>query len=371
VRRIAVNPRPDYRQKLEAQGLSYHARDDYWTEEVCYEFSLAEIEQVEAATAELHRLCIEAIGHVIENGRLKQLQIPEIYWTAIAASFQQDDFSLYGRLDLASDGTSEPKLLEYNADTPTSILETAVCQWFWLQDCFPQRDQFNSLHERLIARWQQLPGSGPVHLGYLADNEEDWVSVTYLMDTIVQANRGAMHLTMEDIAWDPEISTFVDTQGVPIETLFKLYPWEWMMREEFGPKILEGRTRFVEPIWKSVLSCKGLLPILWELFPDHPNLLPAYFEPGHLTEYAKKPLYSREGANVGLHSAHGTVQQADGPYGAEGHIFQALRLLPNFDGHYPVIGSWLVDGEPAGMGIREDPSPITTNISRFVPHYIL
>ena len=48
------------------------------------------------------------------------------------------------------DGKAPPRLLEYNADTPTALLEASVAQWFWLQDCFPTADQFNSIHERLI-----------------------------------------------------------------------------------------------------------------------------------------------------------------------------------------------------------------------------
>jgi glutathionylspermidine synthase len=164
---------------------------------------------------------------------------------------------------------------------------------------------------------------------------------------------------------------FVDVRHEPIETLFKLYPWEWLMREDFGPHLLACGSRLIEPMWKAVLSCKGLLPILWELYPGHPNLLPAYFEPGYLDEYARKPLYSREGANIELHSRQGILRKADGPYGEQGYIYQGLQLLPRFDGRYPVIGAWLVDGQPAGMGIREDDSPITTNTSQFVPHYFL
>jgi len=369
MRRVSVAPRPGYAAKLEAQGLSFHGRDSYWREDACYRFERAQIEEIEAATAELHEMCVAAAKRVIDSRRLAQLEIPPAYWSAIAASFERGDFSLYGRLDLAYDGCAPPKLLEYNADTPTSVLESAVCQWFWLKDNFPHCDQFNLLHERLIMRWQQLPGDGAVHLASLADHEEDWACLTYLMDTLAQAGRGSVQLTIEDIGWDPARQCFVDLRDEPIETLFKLYPWEWLLREDFGPKVLESTTRFVEPLWKSVLSCKGLLAILWEQFPGHPNLLPAYFEQRDLIAYAKKPLYSREGANVELHCAQGNIHKAEGPYGTEGYVYQALQLLPNFDGFFPVIGSWVVAGQPAGMCIREDRTPITNNTSQFVPHY--
>ena len=89
------------------------------------------------------------------------------------------------------------------------------------------------------------------------------------------------------------------------------------------------------------------------------------------TSFVRKPLYSREGANVALVSTGTTLVAQEGPYGAEGFVRQALAPLPNFSGQYPVIGSWLVDHTPCGLSIREDESPITGNTSRFVPHAIL
>ncbi len=368
--RINSRARPDYGKKLEAIGLSFWQWDNYWKEDVCYRFNAAQIDEIEAATVELHRICVLAAEHAIEQNRLSELQIPQAFHAAIKASFEADDFSLYGRFDLAYDGINPPKMLEYNADTPTSILESAVAQWYWLEDVFSTEDQFNSLHERLIARWKDLPNEQVIHFASIADNEEDWVAITYLMETAIQAGKQAVHIDVEQIGWDAQRKTFVDMQSRPIKCLFKLYPWEWMMRESFGTHVVESGTRFIEPIWKSVLSCKGILPLLWELFPNHPNLLQAHFDQPHgLTAYAKKPLYSREGANIELHSAGNLVYRSnEGPYGVEGHVYQALSPLPCFQGMYPVIGSWVVGGEPAGMCIREDVSPITTNMSYFVPH---
>jgi len=367
--RLAVAPRPDHGRRLAEQGLSFHAWDDYWKEDVCYRFSAAEVDTLESVAEELHQMCVSAARYAVASRRLARFGIPEAFWPAIGASMQRGDFSLYGRFDLAWDGHGPPKLLEYNADTPTSLLESAVCQWFWMKDVFPEADQFNSLHERLIAQWRRLPGDAPVYLASLRDNEEDWVCATYLQDTVVQAGREARHIVIEDLGWDAARAVFVDLDGAPIANLFKLYPWEWMMREEFGPHVIDCGTRFVEPLWKSVLSCKALLPLLWELHPGHPNLLPAYHEPDRLARYAQKPLYSREGANVRLVADGRELAAGDGPYGAEGFIYQELANLPCFDGRYPVIGAWIVGNEAAGMCIREDATPITTNMSHFVPHY--
>lgn len=369
--RQAVKPRPDFGTKLESVGLSFHAWDNYWREDVCYKFTAAQIDELESAAQELHTMCLTAVEHVITHRRLGELGIPPEFWQAIEDSFRSRDFSLYGRFDFAYDGVNPPKMLEYNADTPTSLLESAVAQWYWMEESFPGTDQFNSLHERLVEQWKKAPGTGPIYLASLKDNEEDWVCTMYLLDTVAQAGREARHIYLEDIGWDGVNNQFVNEVGEPIETLFKLYPWEWMMREDFGPNVLKSRTHFIEPLWKAVLSCKGLLAVLWELFPDHPNLLATYFTPDKLTSYAKKPLYSREGANVELYQDGQLLAKDVGPYGAEGHVYQQLHTLPKFDDRYPVIGAWIVGTESAGMCIREDASPITTNMSNFIPHYFV
>jgi glutathionylspermidine synthase len=145
-----------------------------------------------------------------------------------------------------------------------------------------------------------------------------------------------------------------------------------MVEEEFGANILTDKNTafWIEPAWKMILSNKAILPTLWELYPDCPWLLPAYFEPGHLTDYVKKPILSREGANIELIQDNTLLQQTGGDYGREGHIYQQLFTLPSFNGKHPVLGSWIIGQEPAGIGIRESDSLVTDNLSRFIPHLI-
>ena len=209
----------------------------------------------------------------------------------------------------------------------------------------------------------------------MTESTEDSGTLAYLEDTATQAGLSTTLIDIEDIGL-AEDGRFVDLDNRAIEFIFKLYPWEWMFRDEFGAQIAKAPTRWIEPPWKAILSNKGILPLLWEMFPGHPNLLPAYFEddPDAAklgTSFVRKPLFSREGANVALVSAGTTLVAQEGPYGAEGYIRQAFAPLPNFSGQYPVIGSWLVDHTPCGMSIREDENPITGNTSRFLPHAIL
>ena len=180
---------------------------------------------------------------------------------------------------------------------------------------------------------------------------------------------------MESIGWR-DGRGFVDLDDEKIRLAFKLYPWEWMFQEAFGARLGPSLTRWIEPPWKAILSNKGMLALLWEMFPGHPNLLPAFFEDepnakSLNSSYVRKPLFSREGANVAIVRHGEVVASQQGPYGAEGYIRQALAPLPNFSGQYPVLGSWLVDHVPCGLSIREDENPITGNRSRFLPHAIL
>lgn len=152
---------------------------------------------------------------------------------------------------------------------------------------------------------------------------------------------------------------------------FKLYPWEWMFREGFGTNIIKSGGRWWEPPWKMVLSNKGILPILWEMYPEHPNLLPTYRDPGPLKGQAmvRKPILGREGCNIEIFGADGsTMISTSGPYDNAGYIYQAYAETPIFSGSRPNLGIWMVGDTACGMGVREDNGLIVSNRSRFVPH---
>jgi glutathionylspermidine synthase len=171
------------------------------------------------------------------------------------------------------------------------------------------------------------------------------------------------------------LGRFTDLEDRVIDRCFKLYPWEFMLRENFAPYLPRSGHAFVEPAWKAVLSNKGLLPLLWKRYPDHPNLLPAFFtdDPGasSLSSYVQKPLLSREGENVSIFTNGKELASAPGDYGAEGFVIQEYALLFESEGGFAVLGSWIVGDRACGLGIREDRSRITANLSRFVPHVIL
>ncbi len=370
MRREIIPVRQDWQAKVESVGLNFHSFDGatYWDESVCYVLSAQEVDTLEAATNELHERCLEAAGIIIQRGWFERLNIPHYVVPEIIASWNRDDFSLYGRFDCIFDGQSPPKMLEYNADTPTALLEASVAQWFWLQDVSPQSDQFNSIHERLIVAWKKL-GANKVHFASISDSKEDAQTTLYLQDTCHQAGKETQSLDMLEIGVRHSDESFVDADDEPIQALFKLYPWEWLWREDFSQYLKGNTERFIEPVWKMLLSNKGLLPILWELFPNHPNLLPCFNSPEPLGGYyVKKPKLSREGANITLFESGRPMEQTEGEYGDGSFVYQALAPRTDFHGYHPVMGLWIIDGESAGLGIREGNTRITDNASRFVPH---
>jgi glutathionylspermidine synthase len=370
MKRHQCQPRPDWCEKVERIGLTYHshANGPYWDESGCYELTAQEVDILETAANKLHFLCIDAAESVIKHNWWSRLGIPDAAVPAILRSWERDDFSLYGRFDLSFDGVT-PKLLEYNADTPTALVEAAVAQWFWLQDARPGADQFNSIHERLIEAWKRWRDR-TIYFSSIKQNPEDEMTVLYLRDTCEQAGVKARMIYVEDIGWDAGKKCFVDLEFQRIELCFKLYPWEWMWHEQFGAHLPAETVQFIEPAWKMLLSNKGLLPILWELYPDHPNLLPAYETAEPLSgSYIRKPKLSREGNNISWVQAGVVLEETAGDYGDEGYVYQAPAVIPEFDGRHPVFGVWMIDHDAGGLGIREDTRRITGNLSRFVPHF--
>lgn len=388
MRRVARPPRPNWQAEVERLGFSFHTIDGstYWDESAAYEFTLEEIERdIEAPTEAIEQLCFAFIEQALGSETiLTRLAIPQAHWDFIAQSWQRGDRNLYGRLDLAYDGNGPAKLLEYNADTPTALFESAVVQWDWLERAVEQgvlpkgSDQFNSLHERLIAAFAGLREPSPyrLHVACVQNSPEDRGTVDYLQDCARQAGLDTRFSHIEEIGLLSD-GRFCDGANQPIETLFKLYPWEWLFREGYAANLATSRCQFVEPPWKALLSTKGLLACLWEMEPGHPNLLPAFFEGDPRCESlsprrVRKPLYSREGANISLIERGTVIDSDDGPYGAEGFILQdAAPNLFESQGNHAVLGSWLVASQPCGLCIREDVTPITKNTSRFLPHYIV
>jgi glutathionylspermidine synthase len=385
MQRIPLTPRENWQQKVESVGLTFHTLENgqpYWNESAAYSFTAAEIDTLEAAGNTLQDMCLTAAQHIIDEKRYAELDIPEQAIEAIEWAWNNDPPALYGRFDLSWAGAQSgnaPKLLEYNADTPTSLLEATIIQWHWLND-MPQSlvsanpDQFNSIHEKLIAKWKDIDPylSKPIYFAAL-DNPEDQLTISYLCDTAQQAGLDTIQLFLQEIGWNDEQQLFLDPDEQPMFSIFKLYPWEAMLQEEFALHAIDTypNVRWIEPIWKMLLSNKGILPILWELNPNHELLLESYFDdPGTMRNYVRKPLMSREGANISIVRDNATTASTPGPYNGK-QICQALAPEAIFDHRHTVLGLWMIDQDCCGLGVRESFNPITDNLSSFVPHFFI
>ena len=373
--RISTIPRHQWQTAVEKLGFGFHTTNvPYWDESAYYMFTAEEILCIEEATATLWELCMKAVQHVIDQGLYHLFHIPETFIPYIERSWREEHPSIYGRFDLAFDG-KHVKMLEFNADTPTSLYEAGIVQWFWLQDLDETKDQFNSIHEKLIASWRRQSTylyPSTLHFSCVKQSLEDLTNMEYLRDCAIQAGIKTKVVFIDDIGWDPFAQVFADLDGKPVRNMFKLYPWEWLSRDPFSPHIHtdKNRTYWIEPPWKMILSNKAILPLLWQLFPGHPYLLPAYLEQTGMDAYVRKPILSREGANIQIVSGGHVAESSEGEYGAEGYIYQEYFPLPDFSGNHPILGSWIIGQEPAGMGIRESAGLITDNNSRFIPHLI-
>jgi glutathionylspermidine synthase len=373
--RILNRPRSDWKTLVEQQGLVFHSTETqpYWDESAYFSFSAEEINALEKATYALNEMSLRAVEYVIQSDQWAVFHIPVEFIPWIKASWERDEHTVYGRFDLAFDGENI-KLLEFNADTPTALIEAAVVQWFWFKDTVGSDsswDQFNSIHERLIEAWKSIKGDDESEIWYFtsvpdyATSAEDYLTANYLRDTAIQAGLTTEYIEVQQIGWNRRRG-FVDLQERPIRQIFKLYPWEWLLREPFAAHLMEAETRWLEAPWKMLLSNKAILPVLYQLFPESPYLLNTRYSPTG-SSYVQKPILGREGANIRIVRDGVVFAERTGPYTGP-CIYQEYVSLPNFGFGSVVIGSWMVNGWACGIGIREEDHPITGNQCRFIPH---
>ena len=377
MKRIPIKPRDNWEQKILEQGFLFYKDDSYYNESAVYEFTASEINLIEKATAEIYEMCLQVADHVIKNKLWDEFFIPDEYAELIEWSWKKQLPTLYGRFDLAFNN-GKVKLLEFNADTPTLLLESSVIQWYWLQDHDHQLDQYNGLHDALLIHMGSIKNNLSEGKLYFTcnNNAEDFVTTKYLQDISIQAGMETEFINIDDIGLDEE-DRFVDLEGNRIRNIFKLYPYEWLFDEPFGEYLVKNKNEclWIEPPYKAILSNKMMLRYIYELFPDSPYILPCTtLQPDAPialpANYAKKPIFSREGENVSLVVRGETIEETSGEYGEEGFVYQEYFELPEFDGKHPIIGSWVIGGKPAGMGIRESSGRITNVTSSFCSHYI-
>lgn len=440
MRRRRLSARPDYLQRVQEAGLVYTHEDPlsdhpelyrYWRDDAYYEMSAADVEALEQAAASVFRMLQDAGDWLLSPAGawyLQRFQIPERAMRSVIDSWNEEPAagSVYGRYDFRFGGCDHvdpamrvPKLYEFNADTPTSLVESLV-QWDWLEDNRERLTlaaggrevtQWTNMYEDLIAAWKrnipliaQKIGRIPVvHFACSAEDpsHEDEMNTLVLRDTCQEAGFATETIYIESLWLGDDGRFYAGQGGEHIDVLFKLYPWEHLAREQnadaifadlenagLGDRPYAGGTIWIEPPYKMLWSNKAILPVLWHLYGTSEEgrryLLPAWFDGDqplnvHRTGSVRKPILAREGADITLTRPGGAqiLGEVQG-YGEEGFVVQELAEPPRFrrteEGGIEVstvVGVWMIDGEPSGMSVRESSGPITDNFANFLPHAIL
>ncbi|MHA6195152.1 glutathionylspermidine synthase family protein [Pseudomonas wadenswilerensis] len=383
MKKISIEERPDWQRIVESEGFDFHTIDGerYWDERGYYQFSERQIsDDLEAPTQDVHAMCLDAVERVVASEELlTRLAIPPAFFDLVHDSWREGHPHLYGRFDFIYDGNGPAKCIEANYDTPTSLLEAGSVQLLWLEHqvaagVLPARaTQFNTIAEDLVQAFGAFPNDAPFHFSAMSGSREDRGTTDFLRRMAAHTGIDARHIDIEDIGLRD--GQFVDLDGQWIQRLFKLHAWEHIFHEPFGQAVPACDTQFVEPAWKSIVSNKGILALLWEFNEGHPNLLPTFVdrEPQRSVPagWVRKPYFSREGANIELRTPDGQFLAEDGPYTDAPYIRQEFVPLPRFGDSYTLIGSWVIGDVASGIGIREDDSLITKDTSRFLPHVVI
>ncbi len=372
MKRRNCEARPDWQARCESEGYRWHTEPTgrCWKDDTYYELTQDEAAGLKAAAEELHELLLRAAAEVVRRGWWDRVGIPERHVPLLKESFEQGEPLLCGRFDFLMDESGQPKLLEYNADGALTLLETAIIQRDWLRELMPGAGQFNELHHALVKAWKNS-GHSRVHCAWRPRHPEIEGSIRYMAKVIREAGLSCHLEALHCIGWDKNRQRFVDRDGEDIRACYKLYPWAWMLEEPFREHLCASGCTFIEPAWSHLLVSKALLALLWELFPDHPAVLPCYLAETHrLDSFVSKPFFGREGHNITIYQKGRITAQTGGDFAQAACIHQQHVSSPRFDGFTPQFGVWMVKDQAVALGIRESQADIIDSNSAFVPHVI-
>ncbi|EAH9379599.1 glutathionylspermidine synthase family protein [Campylobacter upsaliensis] len=374
---------------LESIGFSWHTDEDgsdYLDNRfICV--SKNEANAYYEAANELYDMFIAAAQNVIDNDRFDELGIPFNLIDAIKMSWENEvHWHLYGRFDFAGGLDGKPiKLIEFNADTPTSLFESAILQWAMLkQNNLDEHLQFNSIYESLMDNFKRLITldesveefeehyrGWKILFSSVAGNKEEELTTKLLAHIAKDAGFECDFSYVDEVEFGEE---GIFKNGVNYEYWFKLIPWEEIAIEEgelamFLTQIMRNQKAIIlNPAYTLLFQSKGILKILWELYPNHPLLLESSYEPLQGKDFVRKPMFGREGANISIVKDDVKLQENIGPYGNNKMIYQQYYELNSNENEYYQAGVFFAY-EGCGLGFRKG-GLIIDNASKFVGHII-
>lgn len=336
---------------------------------------------IASTSNDLHQMFLHATKYVLDSDDLlRHCCIPEIFWERIRQSWSTEiDYRMTGRFDLAFNG-KQIKLFEYNADSAGALFEMSIILEKWAQVINIERTFMSAfqLHRILVRNWKRFQSFKRVHI--LIDEDPEELMIGYYMQKVLKDAKidSKICISTKTLFWNDE--KIVDEDGIPVELVWKLWMWEtvfsdYLQCENVNRKVnnehpylcqvlLNDHIKVIEPLWKVITSNKAILPILWSLYPNHPNLLRSEYQLNDEFKqmaFVKKPIVGRCGHNVTLYDIDGesVIDETQGKFIDRNCIYQELFSLTKFDGYHPIIGSWIVKDSFAGFGIREDKKLIT------------
>ena len=386
-----VSPLDD--SKLEELGFSWHTDSDgskYISDELV-KISADEAEAYYNASNELYDMYVEAAEHVIENKLFFDLGIPFNLVDTIKKSWENDvHWHIYGRFDLAGgiDGQGI-KLIEFNADTPTSLFETALLQWAILKhNNMDEEKQFNTVYEsisnnfkRLITLFDDIEEFDERYDGWkilfssISNNDEEEATTRLLQQIATDAGFNTSFEYLENTHFDED--GIYDADGNSYEYWFKLFPWEDIATDE--PELATTLTNLMQnqkaiilnPAYTLLFQSKGMLKILCDLFPDSPYLLKTSFEPLKNIKQVEKSVFGREGANTAIIDYNNQlVEKTEGPYDNYKKVYQEYVDFPKDRQGTKYQAGVFFAYEACGLSFRKG-SEIMDNMSKFVGHVIV
>lgn len=377
---------------LESIGFGWHTDLDgsrYIANELV-SITQDEAEAFYEATNELYDMYVAAAEYVINNDLFHELGIPFNLVDTIKASWENDvHWHLYGRFDLAGGVDGKPiKLIEFNADTPTSLFETAIIQWAMLKfNNLNEAAQFNDVYEALVenfkrlitleedtSRFDEYYEGWKILFSSIAGSVEDENTTRLLESAARDAGFECDFTFVDEVSFDDENGIFWNGQNW--EYWFKLIPWEMIAIDESDLALIikniikNQKAIILNPAYTLLFQSKGIMKILWDLYPNHPLLLESSFEPLKGKKQVKKPFLAREGANVSIINSDGSIEiQNDGEYANGKFLYQEFADFAKDENGNSYQAGMFFAFEGCALGFRKG-KDIIDNYSKFVGHII-
>ncbi len=385
--------KPVSNKLMEEAGMSWHTDVDgtaYLVNELV-PVTEDEAEAYYEAANTLYDMFIAAGQHVIDNELFFELDIPFNLISQIKRSWDNDDLHLYGRFDFAGGLDGLPiKLIEFNADTPTSLFETAVVQWALLKaNGMNEASQFNTVYDAIQQNFRRLitgldDDTSDFSNQYQYQNilfssmpelPEDERTVKFLQQIAADAGFQTDFAYMGDVSFSEEDGIF--SSDAKFDYWFKLFPWEDIALETDGiTGILEDISRnqactVLNPAYTLLFQSKGIMKVLYELFPDSPYLLETRVEPLQGKKQVSKTMFGREGANTVLYDAMGKVlKETPGEYDNYNKVYQEFAEFPQDEEGRSYQAGVFFAWEGCGLAFRRA-WDIHDDMSKFVSHRIV